>query len=77
MIAALRGMRGADPDGDGSLFHPRFYALGTAMIVAAVLGAVAGLAGGGPASILLISGLLSAASMFVVGTLAVRSPATR
>jgi hypothetical protein len=61
----------------GRLFHARFHGLGIAMVVAAAAGAVAGLAGGGPAPILLISGLLSAAALFVVGALAVRSPAGR
>ncbi len=56
----------------GRLFHPRFYGLGVAMIVAAVAGAVAGLAGAGPGAILLIAGLISSASLFVVGGLAVR-----
>lgn len=59
----------------GRMFHRRFYGLGVAMIVAAVAGAVAGPAGGGPNAILLVSGLLSAASLFVVGALAVRPAA--
>jgi hypothetical protein len=111
VVAAGLRMRGAAPDGGGSLFrggallnltgngqyviawyafvvgvhflvfgrlfHARFHGLGIAMVVAAAAGAVAGLAGGGPAPILLISGMLSAAALFVVGALAVRSPAGR
>lgn len=56
----------------GRLFHPRFYGLGIAMVVAGVAGAVVGLAGADPDVILLVSGLLSAASLFGVAALAVR-----
>jgi hypothetical protein len=51
----------------GRLFSARFYWLGTAVIAAGIAGAIVGFAGGGLAGIEAVSGLITAASLFVAG----------
>lgn len=51
----------------GRLFLTGFYWLGAALITAGVAGVLVGIAGGGPAGIKVMSGLMAAASLFTAG----------
>ncbi len=51
----------------GRFFYAKFYWLGAAMLVGAVVGALVGLGGGGNAGIEAASGLIAATSLFAAG----------
>ncbi|HEX3779351.1 MAG TPA: hypothetical protein VHX38_06765 [Pseudonocardiaceae bacterium] len=56
----------------GRLFATRFYLLGAALIAAAVLGTVIGLAGGSAGLVEAVTGFASAVSLFVAAILTIR-----
>lgn len=66
-IAWFAGIVGAHFLVFGRLFWTGFYWLGAALLAAGIAGALVGFAGGGPGAIRAVSGLISAASLFVAG----------